>query len=118
MIFDKNDLTKENQKEIKSAYDSFRNSMLIASEQFKRLRQFIPEGDCSEDPPDNINMYTQFELLEDIFSGIKRDELLFLSHADIEKRFTSGKESDIWYDVELVEARDQIQINYERMMFW
>lgn len=116
MIFDKDDFG-DNEQEIKENYDGFKNNMISAFEYFKRLRHFKPEGDCQEEPPDNINMYTQFELLEDIFESISRDELLILPTKEIRKRFDSHDEYDEWYCVDLIEARDQIQIDYEKFFF-
>lgn len=117
MIFDIDELTKEEQEEIKQLYSDFKKTMLDASEKYKKLREFRPEGDCQEDPPDDINMYTQFELLSDIFSSIRQDDLRLLTHNNIKKSFMSGNEHDSWYDVELVEARDQLQIRYEKFLF-
>lgn len=117
MIFNKDDLTREERKDAELAYAGFKESMLKAYDYFKELRELMPEGDCREEPPDDINMYTRFEMLDDIFSSIKQDELHILSGKDIEKRFESKEEYDEWYCVDLVKARNQIQIDYENFWF-
>lgn len=116
MIFDRDDYGDEEQQ-IRESYDGFKSNMLSAFEYFKKLRHFKPEGDCQEEPPDNINMYTQYEMLEGIFESISRDELLILPAKEIHRRFGSKDEYDEWYCVDLVEARDQMQIDYENFFF-
>lgn len=117
MIFNKDDLTKEEKEQAESAYAGFKESMLKAYGHFKELRELMPEGDCREEPPDDINMYTRFEMLDDIFDSVKKDELRILSDKEIEKRFESKKEYDEWYSVDLVKDRNQIQIDYENFWF-
>ncbi len=117
MIFDKDELTKEGKEEVEAAYSGFKESMLKAYDYFKKLRSMMPEGDCQDETPDNINMYTKFELLNDIFDSVKEDKLRILSDKEIQKRFESKKEYDEWYCVDLVKARNQIQIEYEKFWF-
>lgn len=118
MIFLKSDYTKEELSEITKAYNEFKNAMEIASTAFKVLREFRPEGDCDNEPPDDINQWTRFEDLEEIFSCQGRDELRIISAKEFETSYKTEKEHDTWYSKELVEVRDKIQSDYEKMMFW
>lgn len=92
-------------------------SMRKAKEAFKTLRKHQPEGDCQIAPPDDINLWTRYEDLDEIFSSLDYDSLKIISTEEFEKMYESGKESDTWYSKDAVDERDRMQSARERFLY-